>query len=127
MNLATRRRICLVHGDITIVENTKGILEDAGYDVRTLESTETLAKEILRFGPDLVLLDVKKTRYQIHHAVEIVKASGVVRGTRVVAFSTGTDQELEDIANACGLSGYVPADRDPDEFKETLAALLAQG
>jgi len=51
-------RILLVEDDVSLARGIAAGLEHGGYDVRVLDGPEGFADHLLRFRPDLVLLDV---------------------------------------------------------------------
>jgi DNA-binding response OmpR family regulator len=95
------KRILIVDDSPVLLEAGRLTLEDAGYEVRTLDNPLMLAATLRREPCDLVLLDVNMP---------------TVRWTQVILYSDLDEPTLKKRAEECGANGWLRKSGDEDKF-----------
>ena len=114
--LLIKRKLLIVDDSEIVRDLTKGTLEDAGFEVATVESALGLSSAIIRGQPDLVLLDVAMPALSGDKAVEIIRKHRILQDCNVVLFSGRSPEELQELAKACGADGFIVKTEDEDEL-----------
>jgi len=83
------QRILAVDDDKDILEVLEFILEDSGYNVRTLSEGRNLLAEIKNYGPDLILLDVMLGGLDGRELCKEIKTKAETAHIPVILFSAG--------------------------------------
>jgi len=83
------QRILAVDDDKDILEVLEFILEDSGYNVRTLSEGRNLLAEIKNYDPDLILLDVMLGGLDGRELCREIKTNAETRHIPVILFSAG--------------------------------------
>ncbi len=103
---AAKRRVLIVDDSPIVLETTKQLLEQAGYEVRTLENPMMVAMSLRKNPVDLVLLDVNMPVVKGTQVVAALRASGL-NATPVILYSDLDERELAARAAACGATGWL--------------------
>lgn len=103
---AVKRRVLVVDDSPIVLATTKQTLEQAGYEVRTLENPMMVASSLRRDPVDLVLLDVNMPVVKGTQVVSALRASGL-NATPVILYSDLDERELASRAAACGATGWL--------------------
>ena len=83
------------------------LLEEAGFEVRTLASPFGFSNVLHDERPALALVDVLMPGLSGDDLVNLVVTSGVDQGCRIVLFSDLPEDELEVLANQSGAYGFI--------------------
>ncbi|MGZ5966770.1 MAG: response regulator [Polyangiales bacterium] len=100
-------RVLVIDDSPMILEMVSAALSADGYEVVTAVDLSEFDRATQRFVPDLVILDVQMPEA---FGDELGETLREVRRVQVpmLLFSNLADHELEQRANAAGLSGFVP-------------------
>ncbi len=119
-----KQKILIVDDSPVILEAGKNALEDAGYDVVTLDNPLVVASVIRREKPDLVLLDVIMPVIAGDVVAQIVHQK-MNAGTPVVFYSDLTAPELEQLVTKSGAAGFIQKTADEPAFVSRVKDFLA--
>lgn len=100
------------------------MLEDAGYEVVTVDSPFALSSAMTRDLPDLVLVDVTMPGLSGDKVVEITMRNRTDRAPVIVLHSDRSEHELRDLARSSGASGYIRKTSDASQFARDIARYL---
>jgi CheY-like chemotaxis protein len=114
--MRVRHKILVVDDSTIALELARIRLEEAGFDVETLDSPFGFSAALRSQKPDLVLLDVSMPALQGDRLLQIAHrnvnpsqrgATASQGSCPVVLYSDRPEQELAALAHACGADGYV--------------------
>ena len=114
-----KAKILMVDDSPVILEAGRMALEEAGYEVLTLENPLTVPGVVRREKPDLVLIDVNMPAVNGDSVIQIVNTHGLASKAPVILYSDIPERELELRAKKCGAAGYIRKTGDDE-------ALVAQ-
>jgi PleD family two-component response regulator len=109
-------KVLIVDDSAVILEATRMTLEDAGYEVHSLENPLAVAASVRKIQPALVLIDVNMPTVTGDVVTQIVGSHGVTKKIPVVLYSDISLEELAERARRCGASGYIRKTGDEDAF-----------
>jgi DNA-binding response OmpR family regulator len=116
-----RKRVLVIDDNRIILEMVRDILEKAGYEVVTAESSLAANPHIYEGRPPhLILIDVMMPFGRGDDKVAFLKERETSRDIPVVLMSSRPGRELSKIASTCGADGYISK---PFECEELLAAV----
>lgn len=109
-----KKKILVTDDDPAILEVITMILEDAGYEVKTIDNrnTEKYAEEYL---PDAILLDIWMGGVDGRNICKKLKSKKNTAHIPIVIISANKDTEM--IAKAAGADGYI---KKPFELNDIL-------
>jgi two-component system chemotaxis response regulator CheB len=119
-----RGKILLVDDSSVMLEAGRIALEDAGYEVLTLDNPLSLASVLRKDRPDLVLCDVNMPAINGDAAAQIVAKAGFSRSP-IVLYSDISVQELDARARQCGARGFIQKTGDDDALVKAVEQFLA--
>lgn len=102
------RKVLLVDDSALVRAVVAHALSGGEFEVACLEDPKGLAAEVLRFAPDLLLVDASYPGVTDDLLVELV--SPHARTLPVVLFSDRSELELRALAERIGARGFVPKD-----------------
>lgn len=105
------KRILVLDDDEGILEVTKIILSEEGFEVKTLQNVDHLQKTLDKFAPDLLLLDVFIGNRDGRKICSEVKQR--VRFANMPIILMSANSHIDDLANA---DGYIEKPFDIDAF-----------
>lgn len=112
------KRILVVDDDAGIVEATKLVLEDEGYDVEAMMDGEKVLK-ITDNYPDLILLDIWLSGTDGREIAKQLKNSAATKDIPLIMFSANRD--CADIALEVGAEDCLIKPFDIDELLKKVA------
>jgi CheY-like chemotaxis protein len=119
-------KILVVDDDATHLVCAKELLEAEGYEVRVHGTAFGATEKVLRYEPDLVLVDVNMPALSGEGLVTVLQGRERTRGVRVLLYSSNDEQALREAAERLGIAGYVPKG-DPAQLRRKVAAVLRTG
>ena len=119
-------RILVVDDSKVVLEAARMVLEEGGFEVRTADNPLTLATEVHRFKPALVLLDLNMPTIQGDAAAKIALGSGVTDKTRVVLYSDAPEDVLVRRTKECGALGFIRKTDDGDALVSAVKMWLTK-
>jgi DNA-binding response OmpR family regulator len=124
--MRARQKILVVDDSDIALELARIRLEEAGFDVETLNSPFGFSAALWAQKPDLVLLDVSMPALQGDRLLQIAHRSQEgKRRCAFVLYSDRSEEELGMLARSCGADGYVRKTSDFKLVVETIRKLLA--
>lgn len=120
-----KKKVLLVDDSRLVLDAARITLEEAGYEVRTLDNPLMVAMHLRRDPVDLVLLDVNMPTVKGTQVAEVLRSRGGAP-IPVVLFSDLDEKTLAQRAKECGAVGYLTKARgaDPSELVRTVAKWL---
>ena len=119
------RRVLVVDDDGEILELTRMILRDGGYEVRTQGSGEAALRETRRWGPDLILLDINMPQINGLEFLGHAKANPTFARVPVVIVSTeGKDDDILRGLKA-GAAAYIKKPFQREQLIQVIGRLQA--
>jgi len=104
---AAKRKIILLDDSAIVREMTAATLEDAGYEVISLDNPFSFSVVLGREKPDLVLVDVGMPALQGDPLVKITNGYKGLHKCPMVLFSDRSANELSILASSCGAAGFI--------------------
>lgn len=104
--------------DLGIIEVTKIILEDAGYQVATIENPHQIKQLILKEQPDLILMDIWIADQNGADLVKYFKGHQKTKNIPIVMLSA--KQDGSDTAKSCGANDFLAKPFDIADLLEKI-------
>lgn len=118
------KRILICEDDEEIVELTKIILSDCGYDITVLRMcTNDIVSRVRDIKPDLVLMDLWLPEIGGEKAIELLKADPITRDIPIIVFSACNQAEI--IAKKLNAEGCIPKPFTIEFFEDKVNELIA--
>jgi len=117
-------KILIVDDDVQMLRSVKRMLVRQGYVVATHDGGPGCSQELLRFNPDLVLLDVRMPFLSGETYVSLFDKQAVELRPLLVLYSGIDDVTLERTAKSCGADGYISKSESGLEFARKVAGFL---
>jgi CheY-like chemotaxis protein len=124
--LRERPKILVMDDSQTVLEATQEVLEEGGYDVVTLSSSALLPSVWNQEKPDLALIDVSMPVMEGQSVVELMRRSHLHR-CPLVLYSDQPEPRLQELARACGASGYIRKTHDGAALLRQVASYVSVG
>lgn len=121
----TRKRILIVDDDETHLISTRGILEDAGFEVFTHKNPLGTTNVVKSIRPDLVLMDMNMPGLPGDKLSTIVRSNSSTRSVRIAFYSSNDEDTLRRAVRETGVDGYI-SKGDPVELRRKVTQLLAK-
>lgn len=117
-------RILLIDDDPQVRHSINRLLKQSGYVVLTHDGGPGCSYEAARFGPDLVLVDVKMPFLSGDSLVSLLGES-VGTSPPIILLYSGIDREvLEKMAKNCGADGFISKSDSGLELSRTISRYL---
>lgn len=101
------RKLLLVDDSEFSLNLVAGVLNDAGYEVRTSTGVANLGAVLDGWRPDLILADVEMPGMSGLQLCRHLKSLDETAQVPVVLFSARKHAELEDLARECEAAGFL--------------------
>lgn len=112
-----KKKILIIDDDQDILDVTRFLLTDTGYEVVVSQTTEILS-ELSQINPDVILLDDWLDGTSGHEACKILKAKEATKNIPVIMFSAV--DYLDKVAEECLADGFVKKPFELDHLVEVL-------
>ena len=116
------RRLMLVDDEPAILESTRLLLLELGYEVLTLGRADLILETARRELPDLLLQDVRMPGLDIQMLVSQLRADEQTKRIPILLFSASLD--LDDLAERVGASSQLEKPFKPRELVAAIEAAL---
>ncbi|HEX7151115.1 MAG TPA: response regulator [Thermoanaerobaculia bacterium] len=120
-----RQRILVIDDDPAHLDSTRGILEAEGYEVATHDQPFGSTNAIVKFQPDLVLLDVNMPGLSGDKLADVYRANARTRSTRVMLYSSNDEDALREASKRLQLDGYI-CKGSPATLRIRVASVLSR-
>ncbi len=121
---ARRQRVLVVDDDREILELTRMILKDAGYEVLTRSSGETALVEARRWEPELILLDINMPGMDGWEVLRLLQVDDATRVIPVAMFSIRYDVREKVVGLQQGAYDYITKPFSYDELLERVGRIF---
>ena len=127
--MRARQKILVVDDSDIALELAKLRLEEAGFEVETLNTPFGFSATLWAQKPDLVLLDVSMPALHGDRLLQIAHrsqgGSTSKRRCPIVLYSDRPEEELSKLAKSCGADGYVQKSSNFKLVIDAIRRLLA--
>jgi len=118
-----KKKIFVVENDEAILEIVESLLVDEGYDVKAIQSGESIYDQIERYKPNVILLDIIKPTDRGSELCRTLKADKRTKHIPVVVMSTHA-KVTETIKSVCA-DEVVPKPFDIFDLLNTIQLQLS--
>ncbi len=115
-------KIFVIDDSELILKATTRMLEEAGFEVVARATAIGSSGLILRYRPDIVLLDVTMPGLQGDELVSLCRKHPTLRDVTFVLYSDRPEADLAKLAQQCGADGYVSKGLDTKELVQRITA-----
>jgi DNA-binding response OmpR family regulator len=123
--MSGKQKILVVDDSNVVLQGTAIALEDAGFDVITLDNPLSVAHVLRKEQPVLMLIDVNMPTLTGDTVTSIVAKRGA-GPTKILLHSDVEELELRVRARQCGADGYIRKTGDETDFIRQVQQALAQ-
>jgi CheY-like chemotaxis protein len=102
-----QRKVLLVDDSELALSTVTGVLEDAGYEVRSTNDVGALDRVLGDWRPDIILTDVNMPGISGVELCRMLKSSYETAHVPVVLFSAEPNDVLADMARKCEADGFL--------------------
>jgi CheY-like chemotaxis protein len=121
----TKARVLVVDDSAICLDATAMMLEDAGYEVSTVDTPFGLSSALTRDVPDLVLVDVGMPGLTGDKLVQItLRNRNDPRPCAIVLHSDRSEHELRELVRASGAAGYIRKTSDAAQLAREVERYL---
>lgn len=110
------KQVVIIDDDEAILEVIKIILEDKGYDVKTVLQSTQAEKEILFSLPDIIFVDYWMTGLNGKHLITLLKKNPKTKDIPIIMISA--NHEVEQIAKEVQADGFLAKPFDIEDLIE---------
>lgn len=125
--MAPQRKVLLVDDSELALSTVTGVLQDAGYDVRSTSDVSALDTVLGDWRPDLILTDVNMPGISGVDLCRKLKSSYETAHVPVVLFSAMPANELEVLARECEADAFLSKgelEALPDALEHLISSAL---
>lgn len=108
------KKVLVADDDVAILEVMKIILEENGYMVKAVSDGAIVKEEILRFRPDLLLLDIWMSGYDGRDISKQLREDNNTKDLPIIVVSA--HNETEKIAKEAGTTDFLSKPFDIDDL-----------
>ena len=120
------RKVLIAEDEPNIVASLEFLLRQSNYEVRVARDGEEALREVERFAPHLVLLDVMMPRTSGFEVCRRIRGNPALRHVKVVMLSAKGRENDIDEGLALGADGYVTKPFSTKALLAQVRALLAE-
>lgn len=117
-------RIMIIDDDARVLVSVKRMLERQGYAVAVHDGGAGCFKEVTRFKPDLVLIDVNMPFLSGDAFVSLFGQCPTMAEASIVLYSAIDDAALQRKVKECNADGYISKTESGLEFARKVACFL---
>ncbi len=121
----SKQRILVIDDDSIHLDTTRQLLESEGYEVQTHDQPFGSTNAIMKFQPDLVLLDVNMPGLSGEKLADVYRANARTRTARVMLYSSNDEDALREASKRLQLDGYI-CKGNPATLRLRVAAVLSR-
>ncbi|MBI5547775.1 MAG: response regulator [Deltaproteobacteria bacterium] len=117
-------KILIVDDSPVVLEGSAMVLEEAGFEVLTLENPLSVAHLVRKEKPGLLLIDINMPTVNGATVVKILGQQEAVHRTKVALYSDLPEARLRTIAAQCGADGFIQKTMDGAGLADQVRRLL---
>jgi CheY-like chemotaxis protein len=114
----------IVDDDPVVLEVTREVLDEAGYEVTVRASSLGTSAAVLQERPDVVLIDVQMPGLSGDTLARLVRAQLPDTPMAIILHSSTDEAELQQLARGCGATGVIQKGSSPARFLAQLERCL---
>lgn len=114
-------RILILDDEVENLDGLRELLRDEGYDVLMLSSPFELPFLLRSYKPNVILVDLGMPALRGETLLKIIPRKIIPEQTSILLFSGASANELETLASALGVDGYISKGEDLNLLLERLA------
>lgn len=122
--MVAQHKVLLVDDSDLALATVSGVLEDAGYEVRSTNDVGALNTVLGDWRPDIILTDVNMPGISGVDLCRMLKSSYETAHVPVVLFSVEPNDVLADMARACEADGFLSKAAGLIALPDELALLI---
>jgi PleD family two-component response regulator len=107
MEPSDRKRILIVDDDQDHLASTIQILEKQGYEVRLHSQSIGTSQVVMKFRPDLILLDIKMPGVSGEELAGILKRNEIAKNIPIIFYSGLDEDSLYKLQREHGVAGFI--------------------
>jgi DNA-binding response OmpR family regulator len=115
------KKVCICDDDEGILEVSKIILEEKGYEVYTSTDSEIMLAEIDRVMPNIIMLDLWMPTIGGDKLTEILKGKESTKNIPIIIVSASKDTEK--VSRLSGADGFICKPFDIEELEQIVDRL----
>ena len=123
MEPADRKKILIVDDDRDHLVSVVQILEKAGYEVCLHSQSIGTSTVVMKFRPDLILLDIKMPGVTGDEMAQILQRNTIAKNIPIVFYSGLDEDSLYHLWLEHGVAGYIQKG-DPAQLVKSIARFL---
>ena len=123
--MSVKKKVMVVDDDEKLLEITKFILENEGYEVLVHNRAIGSTNHIKDFKPDIVLLDINMPALSGESLAKVISSTKSVQDTPIIFHSSNDEESLRDSVMENGAKGYI-CKGDLADLKRKVAYFLAE-
>ena len=121
---ATQYKVLLIDDSEISLHFVAGVLQRAGYEVRTANDVEKLESVLGDWRPDIILTDVNMPGVSGLELCRMLKSNYETAHVPVVLYSAAPNHELEGMARDCEADGFLSKSNGLDRLPRELQLLI---
>ena len=121
---ATQYKVLLIDDSEISLHFVAGVLQRAGYEVRTANDVEKLETVLGDWRPDIILTDVNMPGVSGLELCRMLKSNYETAHVPVVLYSAAPNHELEGMARDCEADGFLSKSNGLDRLPKELAHMI---
>jgi len=119
-----RQKVLIVEDDLSISMSLQFLMEQCGYEALTATSGEDAIEAVMKFLPDLILLDVMLPGINGYEVCEIIRLNPKWRKTRIIFLTALGSSENIAKAMVLGADDYITKPFSNNTVKKKVKKLL---
>ncbi len=112
--MRTRKKIMIIDDNAEVLQVTRDLLENEGYDVVTYQNGFGATSAIRANQPDLVLLDINMPALSGENLAPIIRANMHTGRVPILFYSSNDEDSLLESVTRFGVAGYICKGNIPD-------------
>ncbi len=116
-------KVMVIDDSEIVREMARGVLEDGGYEVFTLDTPFGFSQAVREEKPDLVMVDVNMPGLSGDKVVEIFTRRGQSH-CPIVFYSERSEADLQNMVVTAGAAGYIQKKSGADGILSTVKKLI---
>ena len=121
---AATYKVLLIDDSEISLHFVAGVLQRAGYEVRTANDVDKLDSVLGDWRPDIILTDVNMPGVSGLELCRMLKSSYETAHVPVVLYSAAPNHELEGMARDCEADGFLSKSNGLDRLPKELAHMI---
>jgi two-component system, OmpR family, alkaline phosphatase synthesis response regulator PhoP len=118
------KKVFIFDDNQDILELCSLILEDAGYEIKTSQSSNHIIEQVAEFEPDIILMDNWLPDLGGVEATQMIKKHPVYKNIPVIYFSANND--IKALAETAGADTYLAKPFDIEALETIITSTIGE-